>query len=731
MVNSIFKICQWQQWVATVSCLAIVCSIATEVSAQNRNLNEKYQIFAGQTTQRIARSNATPSRPQPFQPDFVDPPVPPSYRAESSLRPRTGDSAKYSALSRTFAEGKRSTTARSGRLQDIFGENPQGDIFNEQGASQDDNAPIPNPFQKVDPDSNSAPGALNQDPNNPFGEITPPTSQAPKQSPFNELPSDPNPITPPMDTRPIQQPENNQVEPNMPIGSQFAPDPSRINPTPPIPGEADTPIPTQPQRPVDDDNEVVTPPDDNQEDPGGISDSIFDSPPGNEDSDAPDLKNQDDIEDEDDDSYIPPVPAPASSRVYLPARTPTEYATPNGSGTGNGAGSGTRTPPPGYDPRSNAANPYAGLPGPYGYPAQAPYPGYVPPGGYAAPYGQQAASGCGPGCIPTQFCGTAATPALAASNFAGLAGLAALGNRCGGGCGGNCGGNCGGCNSGCGVGCAGGCNSGCCGGGCNSSCGGGCNSSCGGGCNSNCGGECRPALATRDIGERIVETSELESISSESYVDVVSECDEVCANYASCYVGVFGGWSDLNNFTTVGEVGTGDFFEDSGFLFGVTVGQIQGRNLRTELELSYRNIDVNGLQLQNGAASQFVGLGGDFGAFAGMFNGYWEFVDFGPERIKPYIGGGIGFALARPDLIQTDGTEAVIDNNESSFAWQWMAGLNYKASPTLDAFVEYRYFTADSFRLDTEIPNVPGLGNGSGPFDFNNRSVLFGLRARF
>ncbi len=182
---------------------------------------------------------------------------------------------------------------------------------------------------------------------------------------------------------------------------------------------------------------------------------------------------------------------------------------------------------------------------------------------------------------------------------------------------------------------------------------------------------------------------------------------------------------------TQGDIGTGVYLEDAGYLFGITIGQIQGRNLRTEVELSYRNININGLQLQGSIPTQSVGVFGDIGALSGMLNGYWEFVEFGPEKFKPYVGGGLGFSLARTDLIQANGTEAVISDEESSFAWQWMAGINYKASSSLDAFVEYRYFAADSFRIDSQVPTVAGLGNGSGPFDFRSSSVLFGMRARF
>ncbi len=646
MVNSKFKLCQWRQWVTTVSCFAIVCGIAADTSGQNTYQNNQHRIYSNQPAPRFARSNApaTPRiTPQPFRIDVVDPPVPLSDEPDP-LTTTPATPAKFSALSKAFEAGSPRPIAPTGRLQDIFGENPQEDIFGESKTpAAKPNVPS-NPFQKVDP--TPTPGATNQqDLKNPFGEIAPRKDkivepQVPGQNPFNELPSDPNLGTPPMDTNPIESPLGpGGVEPKLPTGSEFTPDPGLIQPNPPIPGEEPTPR---------DDEIIVKPPE-------------FD--------DAPDIEPVDpeksvfESQNATDDEIEPaPVPKPLTSKVYLPARTPADYV--------QGGGSNKPAYPPGLDPRMMPKNPYANLPGPYGYAEPPSFPGYVPPqnGGYAPnpyemPYGQ-----CGPGCVPANMCASPAAPAA----------------------------SCGGCNR----------------------------------CNT-CSGTSQPVLAATGIGERIMETSASEVCATETYVDVVSDCDETCANYTSCYVGLFGGWSDLNDLTTRGDIGTGVYLEDAGYLFGATLGQIQGRNLRSELELSYRNININGMRLEGSNPSQIVGVHGDFGTLAGMLNGYWEFVDFGPEKVKPYIGGGVGFALARPNLIQSDGTEAVINDNESSFAWQWMAGLNYKASPTLDAFVEYRSFTADSFRLDTEIPEVAGLGNGSGPFDYRSGTVLFGLRARF
>ena len=650
MVNNKFTLSQVQRCLLLVvfASVALGAAIAT---AQEPYYKNDYRIH---TSQPVVRATPAPFK---FQVEIVDPPSP--LRAQTSVSgkspfPRTTEQTN------TFTSGQTRVAARPRkRLQEIFAENSNDDIFGEANVVERQQ-PV-NPFQKVEGDQDKTPA-------NPFKAVTP-RQDTPLRNPFNELPQDPTPGNPPMDTNPVSP---QQVPPVLPPGGDIPVDPGRIDPNPPIPGVPPT------MRPQDDENErpsldieepIVRPEDpdvpelapDDTEEPGEIDpekeNSIFDDEP-------------------EDDDYVAPVPKPGTSRVYLPARNPTEYVRPG-------------TDPDKPDPRT-PPNPYANLPGPYGYPGQAPpYPGYAgypgyPPGyppapyaGYpmpypglmpALPYGQ-----CSPGCSPTNLCSS--------------------------------------CNS-----CA---SSGC--GGCNS-----CNSCCNSGC-----GNMKIALVGSDIGDRIVETSECGIEADVSYVDVVSDCDNVCSNFASCYIGAFGGVTSLNDLVTQSDVGTGAFLEDSGYLFGFTVGQIQGRNLRTEFELSYRDIDVNGLTLNGSVPSQFVGVNGDFGVFAGMLNGYWEFVDFGPQKIKPYLGAGLGFAIARPELVQASGTEAVIDNNESSFAWQWMAGFNYKASPTLDAFVEYRYFVADSFRLDTEIPDVAGLGNGSGPFDYQSSSVLFGLRARF
>ena len=199
----------------------------------------------------------------------------------------------------------------SRRLQDVFGENPNNDIFGEQTEPQDPGTAPSNPFEKVETQQEQVP--------NPFGEVTPREDQSPQQpaqgrNPFGELSQDPNPTVPPMDTRPVVPPQSGQVPPVLPRGSEYTPDPGQIDPNPPIPGEN--------PRPRDDQNDQAGGPDGDggeemppdlleKTDPGEITEepeeSVFDS------------------KEEPDDSDVPPVPAPRSSRVYLPAKDPTDY----------------------------------------------------------------------------------------------------------------------------------------------------------------------------------------------------------------------------------------------------------------------------------------------------------------------------------------------------------------------------------------------------------------------
>ncbi|MEL7497725.1 MAG: outer membrane beta-barrel protein [Planctomycetota bacterium] len=199
--------------------------------------------------------------------------------------------------------------------------------------------------------------------------------------------------------------------------------------------------------------------------------------------------------------------------------------------------------------------------------------------------------------------------------------------------------------------------------------------------------------------------------------EVSQDCEQTCPSF---YFAFQGGWNDLQNMINrdANELET-----ETGSMFTFALGRMNGRNLRTEIELAIRNNDISDLI----EADMRQGISGDVSSFSGMANAYWEFVDFPGGRFRPYVGFGVGFASLDAGLIDSTGASILTDEGgeDTSFAYQWMAGMNYKASCNMDLFVEYRFFEADALNLDTTN------GSYSGNYNYQSNSVCIGLRWKF
>ena len=206
------------------------------------------------------------------------------------------------------------------------------------------------------------------------------------------------------------------------------------------------------------------------------------------------------------------------------------------------------------------------------------------------------------------------------------------------------------------------------------------------------------------------------------------------------YYSVFGGATSVSNFVETillgdnggdGDVGIQPVFEtdvdyafEDAFAVGVAVGQIHGRHLRTELEMSFRNNNAETLSITQLGETEVYDLDGELRSFSGMGNAYWEFVDFPMLRVKPYVGAGVGFSLLESDLAW-NGFRLLDDSygTDSAFAYQGMAGVNVCTGPRMSLFVEYRYFATDSIRY-----KAGGLSN---EFRVKTDNVFVGLRFKF
>ena len=210
-------------------------------------------------------------------------------------------------------------------------------------------------------------------------------------------------------------------------------------------------------------------------------------------------------------------------------------------------------------------------------------------------------------------------------------------------------------------------------------------------------------------------------LANSAYIPTVAPLRPLAARTPNFYFSFFGGWSDVGDL--VSETGLGQFNLDDGTVFGVALGRRNGRNLRTELEFSTRSHDVN--SFFDGSVLEPLN-GNDVTSYGGMANAYWEFERFRTRLFQPYIGVGVGFISIDSDIVDSNSL-SIVDpdtDNDTSLAFQYMAGLNYKAFRNVDLFAEYRFLRADTFRLDTTVGT-------SDRFNYRTDNVFLGIRWKF
>ncbi len=196
--------------------------------------------------------------------------------------------------------------------------------------------------------------------------------------------------------------------------------------------------------------------------------------------------------------------------------------------------------------------------------------------------------------------------------------------------------------------------------------------------------------------------------------------DDANANVSNFFFSSFVGWAGLQDLPS--QSGLGKFQAESGTGFGFALGRRNGHNLRTELEFSSRNNDVTGFD-DGVIVSPLIG---ELKSYSGMANAYWEFVDVSWGDLKPYIGCGIGF-ISIDSEIGTSPLGSILvpgRDNDTSFAFQYMLGINYRAFANVDLFAEYRWANADTLQIDT----VTGI---SDRYDYHTENVFMGLRWKF
>ena len=159
---------------------------------------------------------------------------------------------------------------------------------------------------------------------------------------------------------------------------------------------------------------------------------------------------------------------------------------------------------------------------------------------------------------------------------------------------------------------------------------------------------------------------------------------------------------------------TGDMEMKSGLGVLVAGGFESEFGLRGEIELGYRKLDIDKVTYPGEGSSS---VDGDVSTMSIMANGYYTF-EVGP--VRPYVGGGIGFARHEG----TDATEAPeTSGKDTLLAYQGMAGVSIPLTDTIEGRLGYRYFATADAEFDDDLSGVE--------MSYATHSIEAGLLFRF
>ena len=203
------------------------------------------------------------------------------------------------------------------------------------------------------------------------------------------------------------------------------------------------------------------------------------------------------------------------------------------------------------------------------------------------------------------------------------------------------------------------------------------------------------------------------------------------------------------SFATVGLLGDFEFDADLGYVFGGAVGYGWDNGFSIDIEAAYRRnkLDIRGIgdivaigttkggdpftSTKFDTSGTISGTDGHLEAISVMANAWYEF-DLGNSPVRPFVGGGVGIAwLDLHDIVEArfvTGTytfegSSGLHGDDSGFAWQLGAGLNWEIAPDKDFTLEYRYFNGP----ELETVRVHDLDNDIS-LDYEAHSVMAGFK---
>jgi OmpA-OmpF porin, OOP family len=173
-------------------------------------------------------------------------------------------------------------------------------------------------------------------------------------------------------------------------------------------------------------------------------------------------------------------------------------------------------------------------------------------------------------------------------------------------------------------------------------------------------------------------------------------------------------WSDDIKVDTA-LLGPASVDPDDTWMGAARLGYRLSPHWRVELEGAYRPGDIpEGALLSGGGTAEVFSL---------MGNVLFDFLPDGD--LSPFVGVGAGIAGLQADANDPPTNAFIVDDSDSAWAWQAIAGFSAKATDRVNVDLTYRYFQTGDFSLT----NNGAAGNLKG--SFNDQSVTVGIRYSF
>ena len=169
--------------------------------------------------------------------------------------------------------------------------------------------------------------------------------------------------------------------------------------------------------------------------------------------------------------------------------------------------------------------------------------------------------------------------------------------------------------------------------------------------------------------------------------------------------------------------------QKAGFDLGGTVGyrfaQTPSGNFRVELEGHYSQSDLDtGRPYGAFAADAYNGEVQTAGA---MVNAYYDLSQLG-GRVVPYVGAGLGFENVDLDA---RGSAASYHGNDPVFAYQAIAGIEYRIDNHVSVTLDGRYFDMDKPRFHTAPAGIAVTPEPTASYDLDGFKGMVGVRYTF